>query len=142
MVLSENTSSIGNPEISFTEYNDPDNESVIEKSSPCEPCTVNTGCDEPEPYTVNEGPLIVSFDDEMNILEAVTLVVTKIEFNAASEPDTMTFFQFGIYTPHVMVRYIHLCRVYAYFLAANNIFSINIDYLVFRASAANAFCSS
>ena len=29
--------------ISFTENKEPDNESVTENSSPCEPCTVNIG---------------------------------------------------------------------------------------------------
>ena len=90
MVLSENTSRIGNPEISFTEYNDPDNESVIEKSSPCEPCTVNTGCDEPEPYTVNVGPFAVPFDDEMYTRDAVTFC------EILTEPVTITFWLRGL----------------------------------------------
>jgi hypothetical protein len=96
VVLSENTSSIGKPEISFTENRDPDKLSVIENSSPCEPCTVSTGWAEPEPYTVKVGPLAVPLDDERNARDAVILFVTRREFRAASEPDTMTFFQFGI----------------------------------------------
>ena len=34
IVLSLNTSNIGNPDISLTENNDPDNESLIENNSP------------------------------------------------------------------------------------------------------------
>ena len=49
MVLSENTSKIGEPEISFTLNKDPDKLSVILNNSPCEPCTVNTGFVEPDP---------------------------------------------------------------------------------------------
>jgi hypothetical protein len=60
--------------------------------------------------------------------------VTVREFNAAFEPDVMTFFQFGIlYRLYdVMVRYKHLCRVCAYFLAANNInyFLINMPLVI------------
>ena len=63
-VLSENTSSTGNPEISFTENNDPDKLSVIENNSPCDPCTVNTGLVDPEPYTVNVDPDIVPIDPD------------------------------------------------------------------------------
>jgi hypothetical protein len=42
--------------------------------------------------------------------------------SSPAEPDVKTFFQLGILFPfYIVVRYIHLCRVYAYFLAANNI---------------------
>jgi hypothetical protein len=49
--------------------------------------------------------------------DPVTPFITTREFKLASEPDTMTFFQFGIlfFTTYTVVRYIHLCRVYAYF---------------------------
>jgi hypothetical protein len=53
MVLSENTSSIGKPEISFTLNSEPDKLSVTENNSPCEPCTVNIGDAEPDPITTN-----------------------------------------------------------------------------------------
>lgn len=53
-MLSENTSIIGKPEISFTENNDPLKLSVIENNSPWEPCTVNTGWVEPDPYTTSD----------------------------------------------------------------------------------------
>ena len=36
---------------------------------------MNTGCDEPEPYTVNEEPFAVPFDDEMYTRDAVTFCV-------------------------------------------------------------------
>lgn len=42
-VSSENTSSMGSPEMSFTEKSDPDRLSFIEKSSPWLPSTLNTG---------------------------------------------------------------------------------------------------
>ena len=74
-VSSENTSKIGNPEISDTANKDPDRESVIENNCPWDPTTSNRV--EPE-------PLIVTVD-------AVTL------FKAALLPDVMTFFQFGIF---------------------------------------------
>ena len=50
--------------------------------------------------------------------DPVTPFITTREFKLASEPDTMTFFQFGILICsqlYTAVRYIHLCRVYAYF---------------------------
>jgi hypothetical protein len=50
--------------------------------------------------------------------DPVTPFTTIREFKLASEPDTMTFFQFGILICsqlYTAVRYIHLCRVYAYF---------------------------
>ena len=74
-VSSENTSKMGNPEISDTANKDPDRESVIENNCPWDPTTSNRV--EPE-------PLIVKVD-------AVTL------FKAALLPDVMTFFQFGIF---------------------------------------------
>ena len=76
-MLSENTSSIGKPDISFTLNNDPDKLSVILNNSPCEPCTVNTGCDEPEPYTINEDPNIVPFKLEIYALDAVKFCVIE-----------------------------------------------------------------
>ena len=89
-MLSENTSKIGKPDISFTEYKDPDNESVTEKSSPWEPCTVNTGWDEPEPYTINVDPLTVPFEAERYALEAV------IFCEILTEPVTITFWLRGL----------------------------------------------
>ena len=85
MVLSENTSKIGKPEISFTEYKDPDNESVTENNSPWEPCMVNTGCADPEPYTVNVGPLLVPFDEERYARDAVR-DVAEIPPKYANDP--------------------------------------------------------
>jgi hypothetical protein len=62
-------------------------------------------------------------NEPLNI-DAVTALVTYKEFKLASEPLTRTFFQFGITIIlfYIAVRYIHLCRVYAYFpIRANNI---------------------
>ena len=53
MVLSSNTSNIGNPEISLTENKEPTKLSVIENNSPLSPTTVNKGSVSPEPITVN-----------------------------------------------------------------------------------------
>lgn len=53
ILLSENTSSIGRPEISLTEKSEPDIESVTANNSPSEPCTLNIGADEPEPISVS-----------------------------------------------------------------------------------------
>ena len=70
-VSSENTSKMGNPEISDTANKDPDKESVIENNCPWDPTTSNIV--DPELSRVN--------------LEAVML------FKAALLPDIMTFFQ-------------------------------------------------
>jgi hypothetical protein len=67
--LSENASKTGKPEISFTENKDPDNESVIEKSSPWEPKIDITV--EPEPYTVN----LAFIDEEMPIPTLLPVIV-------------------------------------------------------------------
>ena len=40
----------------MTENSDPDKLSVIENNSPLLPITVNTGCADPEPITVNIDP--------------------------------------------------------------------------------------
>jgi hypothetical protein len=71
VVLSENTSSIGKPEISFTENKLPLKLSVTENNSPCEPCTVNTGWVDPEPYIVNVDPLFILLDADKNMREPV-----------------------------------------------------------------------
>jgi hypothetical protein len=42
VVLSENTSRIGNPDMLLTENKDPESESVILNNSPCEPCIDTT----------------------------------------------------------------------------------------------------
>ena len=51
-VSSENTSSIGKPDMSFTENSEPDKLSVIENNSPWLPNILNNGNAEPEPMTV------------------------------------------------------------------------------------------
>jgi hypothetical protein len=73
VVLSENTSKIGKPEISFTLNKDPLKVSVTENNSPCDPCTVNTGWVEPEPNTVSEEPDAVFCELDMIVRDAVTL---------------------------------------------------------------------
>ena len=72
-MLSENTSKIGKPEISLTENKDPLKLSVMLNNSPCEPCTVNTGKAEPDPYTVNEEPDAVFCELDIIVRDAVTL---------------------------------------------------------------------
>jgi len=44
---------IGSPEMSFTLKSDPDKLSVRLNSSPCDPCTVNIGCADPDPTTIS-----------------------------------------------------------------------------------------
>ena len=83
--MSENTSKIGKPEISFTLNKDPDKLSVTENSSPCEPWTVNIGVEEPDPITVN---LLVP-DPEMRAVDEVT---AKIVF---TDPVIVTFWLSG-----------------------------------------------
>ena len=59
MVLLENTSIIGIPNILFTENSEPDRESVTENSSPCEP-NISTIV-EPEPCTIKPLRILNSF---------------------------------------------------------------------------------
>ena len=59
MVLSENTSIIGIPDISFTENKEPDRESVTENNCPCEP-NISSIAD-PDPCTINPLRTLNSF---------------------------------------------------------------------------------
>ena len=55
----------------MTENSDPDKLSVIENNSPLLPITVNTGCADPEPITVNIDPDAVLVDPDIIALDAV-----------------------------------------------------------------------
>jgi len=79
VVLSENTFSTGVPEISFTENKLPLKLSVTVNKSPCEPCTVNTGNADPEPYTVNVDPDTVPFEPDIDARDADTFCVIETD---------------------------------------------------------------
>lgn len=55
-------------------------------------------CIEVEPVTCNEPEILTAVLNKLPVNDwAVTLFVTVMEFRLASEPDTMTFFQFGMF---------------------------------------------
>ena len=71
--MSENTSSIGKPDISFTLNNDPLKLSVTLNNSPLEPCTVNTGWADPEPIMVKIEPDVAVLNEpEMRVVPATS----------------------------------------------------------------------
>ena len=96
-MLSENTSIIGRPDISFTLNNEPDKLSVTENNSPCEPCTVNIGCAEPDPITVNIEPDAAVLNDPDSLryepdigpftLKLPDIPAEPVNGNAAPPPD-------------------------------------------------------
>ena len=88
-MLSENTSSIGRPEISLTENKDPLKLSVTLNNSPCEPCTVNTGKAEPDPYTVNEEPDAVFCELDIIVRDAVTFSNLEFVPNHKTDPSSV-----------------------------------------------------
>ena len=80
-VSSENTSSIGKPDMSLTENKEPDKLSVTENNSPCVPNTLNNGNAEPEPITINPCVLELDtyiFDADITFLTVIEPVTFKL----------------------------------------------------------------
>jgi hypothetical protein len=69
IVLSEFTSNIGNPDISFTENNEPSKLSVTENNSPLEPCTLNIGS-----LVLFPEPIIVNTESVLELINPVVAV--------------------------------------------------------------------
>ena len=102
-LLSENTSTTGKPATVLTENKLSDKSSLISKSLPLLPSTENkvVFAVDPEPMI-----LITSVIPSANIADAVKAPVTLRFDKAASEPLTMTFFQFGIMFCSTAVGYL------------------------------------
>lgn len=104
-LLSENTSTTGRPAMVFTENNESDKSSDTSNNLPLFPSMENNVvfAADPEPMI-----LITSVIPSANIAEDVTALVTLRDDKAASEPLTMTFFQFGIMYCYTAVGYLKI----------------------------------
>lgn len=89
VVLSENTSMIGRPLISFTLNSEPDKLSTILNNSPCEPCTVKSGCADPDPNIVT---LCVPEPDTRRVDDVTADDTTALPVMLAPPADTVSVF--------------------------------------------------